>query len=511
MSIKPSDLREELKPLTTTQIRVIAAAGTLSAALAILGGISSFKAVEAAARPMGFGDHAWMVPIGVDLGILVLLIVDLVLEWTDMALPPMRWLAWGFTAATIAFNVASVPPEVTGFDRYVGQGMHAAMPLLFIAFMEGVRHAVRHRVGLANGRRMEGVRFTRWMMDPIGTALLRRRMILWEIRSYETAVKLEEERRKLRARLRRDYGFFAWRWKAPLADRWMVTEGRPYGEDPTGGTTAPTAGTTAPASAPILGIEGATGDHPGTIETPAGTITGDRGSHGPRPGTITGDQQGTEGAMVPHQGTMGGDHALYAGTNTGDHASYAGTNGDHAVNIPIPEHVSPVMTSDNDGPRSPEAVFAGSREHGMTEQMDPAFTGTNGDHGSLEGTIPGTTGTTYGDHGDHDLYAGVQIADPWGTNGDHGSPKGSMDPANLGNEGDDDSDVDPANLRDLIDDISVEKVEQARAVALQILEDNRTITRRSLRDYGMTGKSSTLQALADYLNAEIRTGHLQVA
>ncbi|MFJ2054068.1 DUF2637 domain-containing protein, partial [Streptomyces albidoflavus] len=64
-------------------------------------------------------------------------------------------------------------------------------------------------------KHMEGVRITRWLLSPLPTFLLWRRMKLWELRSYEQVIKLEQERLVYQARLRSRFGR-AWRRKAPV-------------------------------------------------------------------------------------------------------------------------------------------------------------------------------------------------------------------------------------------------------------------------------------------------------
>ncbi|MET9063385.1 DUF2637 domain-containing protein, partial [Streptomyces antibioticus] len=64
-------------------------------------------------------------------------------------------------------------------------------------------------------KHMEGVRLTRWLLSPVPTFLLWRRMKLWELRSYEQVIKLEQERLVYQARLRSRFGR-AWRRKAPV-------------------------------------------------------------------------------------------------------------------------------------------------------------------------------------------------------------------------------------------------------------------------------------------------------
>ncbi|MET7931936.1 hypothetical protein ABZT43_50995, partial [Streptomyces sp. NPDC005349] len=59
------------------------------------------------------------------------------------------------------------------------------------------------------------VRLTRWLLSPLPTFLLWRRMKLWELRSYEAVIKLEQERLVYQARLHSRFGR-AWRRKAPV-------------------------------------------------------------------------------------------------------------------------------------------------------------------------------------------------------------------------------------------------------------------------------------------------------
>ncbi|MFE2579733.1 hypothetical protein ACFXGE_06450, partial [Streptomyces sp. NPDC059378] len=55
----------------------------------------------------------------------------------------------------------------------------------------------------------------RWLLSPLPTFLLWRRMKLWELRSYEQVIKLEQERLVYQARLHSRFGR-TWRRKAPV-------------------------------------------------------------------------------------------------------------------------------------------------------------------------------------------------------------------------------------------------------------------------------------------------------
>ncbi|WP_033895004.1 DUF2637 domain-containing protein, partial [Streptomyces anulatus] len=64
-------------------------------------------------------------------------------------------------------------------------------------------------------KHMEGVRLTRWLLSPVPTFKLWRRMKLWELRSYEQVIKLEQDRLIYQARLQARFGR-NWRRKAPV-------------------------------------------------------------------------------------------------------------------------------------------------------------------------------------------------------------------------------------------------------------------------------------------------------
>lgn len=194
----------------------------LIAALAVLGGLGSYATIERAAEPY-FGRLAPIVPIGMDLGVLVLLAWDLLLEHLDLAWPVLRWIAWAYIGGTVVVNVSAAG------GRVVGMVMHAAMPVLFIAVMEGVRHLIRTRAGLAGGRRIEGIPFARWMLAPWSTATLWRRMVLWHVVAYRDGLALEYGRQRQVSRLQKAYGRWAWRWRAPAAERLAL---RLYGARP---------------------------------------------------------------------------------------------------------------------------------------------------------------------------------------------------------------------------------------------------------------------------------------
>ncbi|MFK0142539.1 DUF2637 domain-containing protein [Streptomyces murinus] len=177
--------------------------------IAGIGFVGSYGAVRSLAERKGFGAFALVFPIGVDAGICVLLALDLLLTWLRIPFPLLRQTAWLLTAATIAFNGAAAWPDP------LGVGMHAVIPVLFVVAVEAARHAVGRIADLTADRHMEGVRWSRWLLSPLPTFLLWRRMILWEIRRYDDVIAAEQERLVYQANLRMRFGR-AWRWKAPV-------------------------------------------------------------------------------------------------------------------------------------------------------------------------------------------------------------------------------------------------------------------------------------------------------
>ncbi|MGW7051969.1 DUF2637 domain-containing protein [Streptomyces sp. NPDC054887] len=195
--------------LTRTHRILIGVVVAGAVVIAAIGFAGSYAAVRELAEEKGFGDFSLVFPIGIDAGICVLLALDLLLTWMRIPFPLLRQTAWLLTAATIAFNGAASWPDP------LGVGMHAVIPVLFVVSVEAARHAVGRIADITADKHMEGVRLTRWLLSPLPTFKLWRRMKLWELRSYEQVIKLEQDRLIYQARLQARYGR-AWRRKAPV-------------------------------------------------------------------------------------------------------------------------------------------------------------------------------------------------------------------------------------------------------------------------------------------------------
>ena len=198
-------------PIQLTRMHKILIGVVVAGALIIagIGFAGSYAAVRELALKKGFGNFSYVFPIGIDAGIGVLLALDLLLTWIRIPFPMLRQTAWLLTMATIAFNGAAAWPDP------LGVGMHAVIPVLFVVAVEAARHAIGRIADITADKHMEGVRLTRWLLSPVPTFLLWRRMKLWELRSYEHVIKLEQERLVYQARLHSRFGR-AWRRKAPV-------------------------------------------------------------------------------------------------------------------------------------------------------------------------------------------------------------------------------------------------------------------------------------------------------
>jgi hypothetical protein len=197
----------QAQPLTGGERAAVAVAAALTAGLAVAGFANSFAAVAHAARP-SFGPLAPTVPLAIDAGIAVFAALDIVLA--RLGLRP-RWVPavpWALTAATVWLNIA-------GQHTWFARTAHAVLPGLWIAAVSLAAHVARVRAGLAAGTALDRIRLSRWLLAPLPTARLARRMVLWEVRSYPDALRRERDRLLALTELQDTYGRLAWRWRAP--------------------------------------------------------------------------------------------------------------------------------------------------------------------------------------------------------------------------------------------------------------------------------------------------------
>jgi hypothetical protein len=234
-----------VRPLTDGELSAAKAVGALAGGLGLLGFANSFRAVARAAAP-SFGAMAPTVPLGIDLAIAVFSAMDIVLARLDMRPRWVRLVPWSLTGATIYLNIAG---QVTWFGRVA----HAVFPALWVVAVSLAAHVIRVRAHLASGTAMDRVRASRWLLAPVPTARLWRRMVLWEIRSYPGALDRERARLLALTDLQDAYGVIAWRWKAPRRTRAMYRLGELAPQDRTEDT-GPGVPEPAPAGVPAVPV-----------------------------------------------------------------------------------------------------------------------------------------------------------------------------------------------------------------------------------------------------------------
>ncbi|MEV7971476.1 DUF2637 domain-containing protein [Sphaerisporangium sp. NPDC088356] len=201
---------ETPRPLTQGEFTTSAVIGAVTLVLGLIGFVNSFEKVATAAVP-SFGWFAWTVPLGIDLGIAVFSVLDIVLCRLGMRVRFLRMIPWALTAATIYLNIAG---ETDAFAIVA----HAILPLLWVIAVEVGAHVLRKRAGLSSATRMDSIRKSRWILALPSTFSLWRRMILWEIRSYPLALQRERDRVLAKTELQDRYGRL-WRWKATRRER----------------------------------------------------------------------------------------------------------------------------------------------------------------------------------------------------------------------------------------------------------------------------------------------------
>ncbi|MEV8099441.1 DUF2637 domain-containing protein [Kitasatospora sp. NPDC085879] len=200
--------------------------GLLAVGVSTIGLVASYQAVEAkAARPVAEGgwgwEQPWMLPIAVDLAILAFGIVNLLLIRAEREAAWVKWVPRALTGLTIWLNWQA------GASGTAAAG-HAGLAALWVVFSEIAAHLYAGHIGRLRGRQpMEGVRPSRWVLAPLSTARIARQMKLWEIRSYDMALRLQQERIVYRELLTQRYGK-RWR-KAASREELMPLTLAPYG------------------------------------------------------------------------------------------------------------------------------------------------------------------------------------------------------------------------------------------------------------------------------------------
>ncbi|MFD8078196.1 DUF2637 domain-containing protein [Streptomyces sp. NPDC059718] len=210
---RPTQVSKPAKdPRTMRALAITAATGGV--VLAGIGFTGSYNALRHLAVSKGFGSFAYAFPVGIDAGILVLLAMDLYLLRRRIRLPFLRWFAHGLTVATVVFNAAAPDGPLTADP--LAAAMHGVIPVLFIVAVEAARHCIGRMAAILAGEQEYGSPpLFRWLLSPLPTWFLFRRMRLWDLPNYQQVVNRQREITIYRQMLRKRYGRHAWRWKTP--------------------------------------------------------------------------------------------------------------------------------------------------------------------------------------------------------------------------------------------------------------------------------------------------------
>ncbi|MEF9908609.1 DUF2637 domain-containing protein (plasmid) [Streptomyces sp. P5-A9] len=210
-------------------------AGVIVVAALVLSGIGLYLSFEHVATfahdRLRFQslDKARLFTVGVDVGILVLIALDLLLAWLRRPVAWIRYPVWLLTGATVVLNAASAAPPEGAWQRmdYIAGFAHGVVPLLFIVVVEVGKTGVDRIVRPLSDEAAARVPLHRWFLAPGPTFALWRRMRLWDVPTYAEAVQRDQDLRVYRVMLERRYGR-NWQRKAPADLRLPLTMA-PYG------------------------------------------------------------------------------------------------------------------------------------------------------------------------------------------------------------------------------------------------------------------------------------------
>lgn len=185
-------------PLTGTQRLAI---GAIVAAALLLAGIGlylSFAHVaDFAHKELRFGSltKGRLFAVGVDVGIMVMIAVDLLMAWLKRPITWVRYPVWFLTCATVVLNAASAAPEGEEpwvLMDYVAAFAHGVVPVLFIMIVEVGRDSIDRMVRPKRAER-DSIPWIRWTLAPVATSRIFRRMRLWGVTSYPEMVRRDQD------------------------------------------------------------------------------------------------------------------------------------------------------------------------------------------------------------------------------------------------------------------------------------------------------------------------------
>ncbi|MEU7151223.1 DUF2637 domain-containing protein [Streptomyces sp. NPDC039022] len=175
-------------------------AGAIVIAALVLAGIGLYLSFEHVAvfahQQLRFGSlgKGQLFAVGVDVGIMVMIAVDLLMAWLKRPISWIRYPVWLLTGATVVLNAASGAPRGRAWALldYVAAGAHGVVPVLFIMVVELGRTAIDRIVRPGQAER-DSIPWLRWALAPVATARIFRRMRLWGVTSYPEMIRRDQD------------------------------------------------------------------------------------------------------------------------------------------------------------------------------------------------------------------------------------------------------------------------------------------------------------------------------
>ncbi|MFB7745383.1 DUF2637 domain-containing protein [Streptomyces sp. NPDC056132] len=174
-------------------------AGAIVAAALVLAGIGLYLSFEHVAvfafeqlrfESLGKGQ---LFAVGVDVGIMIMIAVDLLMAWLKRPISWIRYPVWLLTSATVVLNAASGAPHgAWKLLDYVAAGAHGVVPILFITVVELGRTAI-DRIVRSDRDERDSIPWLRWVLAPVATARIFRRMRLWGVVSYPEMIRRDQD------------------------------------------------------------------------------------------------------------------------------------------------------------------------------------------------------------------------------------------------------------------------------------------------------------------------------
>ncbi len=184
---------------TLTTPQKLAATAIVAAALALagiglylsFGHVAQFAFDRLHFASLGKGQ---LFAVGVDTGIMVLIAVDLLMAWLKRPITWIRYPVWLLTAATVVLNAASAAPQGRAWQLldYLAAGAHGVVPILFITVVEVGRDSI-DRIVRPDQVERDSIPLIRWVLAPVATPRIYRRMRLYDVHSYPEMVRRDQE------------------------------------------------------------------------------------------------------------------------------------------------------------------------------------------------------------------------------------------------------------------------------------------------------------------------------